>query len=211
MAQNTLMQENPRMTHAGSSLEKKAAHCSALCLTASIVLLSDLAWLYVRGPAPPLLLWKVYQPNKQRLITALESMDKFCYFSSAVSWKKFKLSTAKTQHSASEIKASLPEWEQMQTSKPKPRLLPPGPNDSNPGIPTALKLGSSWGWHRRAGPSLTPPFWPHVAGRISDQVGDPKKLGVCLSLNTWRGTATNSNPLGESFSWTGWTPQNYTS
>jgi len=28
---------------AGSSLEKKAAHCSALCLTASIVLLSDLA------------------------------------------------------------------------------------------------------------------------------------------------------------------------
>lgn len=43
MAQNTLMQENPRMTYAGSSSEKKAAHCSALCLTASIVLLSDLA------------------------------------------------------------------------------------------------------------------------------------------------------------------------
>lgn len=97
---NTLTQENPGMTHSGSSLETKAACYSweviGICLTASVVLLSGLAWQFLRGPTPPLLLRKVYQRTKQRLSAVLESTGKFCYFSSAVSWKKFKLSAAKT-------------------------------------------------------------------------------------------------------------------
>lgn len=97
---NTLTQENPGMTRAGSPLETKAACYSweviGICLTASVVLLSGLVWQFVRGPTPPLLLWKVYQRTKQRLSAVLESTGKFCYFSSAVSWKKFKLSAAKT-------------------------------------------------------------------------------------------------------------------
>lgn len=99
---NTLREENTGMIYAGSPLEdnqfiiaETAASRNHLNLLNGFGLTAE--WLgSATWKRPHSTLTEVYHPNKHRLIAALESTSKFCYFSRVMSWKKFKLSTAKT-------------------------------------------------------------------------------------------------------------------